>query len=210
MGKIPEMGGTIHLLCNSYELSLLYDNVKLQPTTVSPEFLFARFAWSLFPFLAAFLSSIQQRRLLTVCSTNLEQQEMECLPSDYDFSKIPPQAIAQRPKKKSRTSKNEEAADPFKESPCIPAYTLSDESTFSPAKLEPHSACPLHEEELDDCRLEPLKGRYLEVERARSDPEGHWPKYQRWLESAHDRPLSPDGMQRYLEITGVELLDARE
>lgn len=200
----------VHLLCNSYELSLLYHNVKLQPTTVSPEFLFARFAWSLFPFLAAFLSSLQQRKLLTVYSTNLEQQEMECLPSDYDFSTIPPQANPQRPKKKSRTSNNEEAADPFEKSPCIPASTLSNESTSSPAKLAPHSAFPLSEEELDDCRLDFLKERYLEVERARSDPEGHWPKDQRWLELAHDRPLSPDGMQRYLEITGVELLDARE
>lgn len=200
----------VHLLCNSCELSIHYHNVKLQPTTVSSGFLFARFAWSLFPFLAAFLSSLQQRKFLSVCSTNLEQQEMECIPSDYDLSTIPPHANPQRPKKKSRTSKNDEAADPFEESPCIPAYTVSDESTSSPVKLEPHSAFPLNEEELEVHRLESLKDTYLEVERARSDPEGHWLKDQRWLESAHDRPLSPDGRQRYLEIAGIELIDARE
>lgn len=200
----------VHLLDNSYELSLLYHNVEFQPTTVSPEFLFARFAWSLFPLLAGFLCSPHQRKLLIVRSTNLEQEEMKCLPRDYDFCTFPPQTNAQPPKRKSKTSTNKEAADLFEESLFSPVYTPSDESTPSPVKLEPHSAFPLSDEELDDCRLESLKERYLEAERARSNPKGHWHKDQRWLESAYDRPLSPNGMQRYLDIMGVELLDARE
>lgn len=201
----------VHLLVNSHELSLLYHNVQLQPTTVSSEFLFARFAWSLFPRLAGvFLDRLLERKLLIVRSTNLEREELECLPRDYDFSTFPPQTNLQPPKKKSKSSTNKEAADLSEESSSSPVYTLSSQSTPSPVKSEPHSAFLLNKEELDDCRRKSLKERYLEAERARSDPEGHWHKDQRWLESVYDRPLSPDDIQRYLQITGLEFLDATE
>lgn len=134
---------------------------------------------------------------------------MEFLPRDYDFSTFPPQANPQPPKE-SKSSTNKEGADLFEESPFSPVYTLPKQSPPPPVKSEPHSAYQLDEEELDDCRLKSLKERYLYVERARSDPEGHWHKDQRWLESVYDRPLSPDDMQRYLESTGLEFLDARE
>lgn len=201
----------VHLLVNSHELSLLYHNVQLQPTTVSSEFLFARFAWSLFPRLAGvFLDRLLERKLLIVRSTNLEREELECLPRDYDFSTFPPQTNRQPPKKKSKSSTNKEAADVSEESSSSPVHTLSNQSTPPPVKSEPHSASPLNKAELDDCRLKSLKERYLEAERARSDPEGHWHKDQRWLESVLDRPLSPDDIQRYLESTGLEFLDATE
>lgn len=131
-------------------------------------------------------------------------------PTRYDFSTFPPQANPRPPKKKSKTSTNKDAAGLFEESPFSPAYALSDESISSPIKLEPYSAFPPNEDKLDDCILESLEERYLKAERARSDPEGHWPKKKRWLESVYDRPLSPVDMQRYFEIMGGELLDARK
>ena len=80
----------VHLLFNSQELSILYHNVQLQPTTVSSEVLFARFAWSLFPRLAGvFLDRLLERKLLIVRSRYLEREELECLPRDYDFSIFP-------------------------------------------------------------------------------------------------------------------------
>ena len=52
----PEHIFVIHLLSPSQELGILYHNVSLQAIPdVGREFLFARFAWTLFPFLQSFL-----------------------------------------------------------------------------------------------------------------------------------------------------------
>ncbi|KZM18263.1 uncharacterized protein EKO05_0003198 [Ascochyta rabiei] len=52
-----------HVLGSSPELELLYHNRELHPTAVSVDMLYARFAWSIFPLLCAFLESDTDRRL---------------------------------------------------------------------------------------------------------------------------------------------------
>ncbi|PVH91208.1 hypothetical protein DM02DRAFT_706327 [Periconia macrospinosa] len=54
----------IHLVEASAELEFLYHNRALHPLYSSVETLFARFAWSIFPLLDAFLTCRERRRLL--------------------------------------------------------------------------------------------------------------------------------------------------
>ncbi|PVH98616.1 hypothetical protein DM02DRAFT_530748, partial [Periconia macrospinosa] len=56
----------IHLVEASAELEFLYRNRALHPLYSSVETLFARFAWSIFPLLDAFLTCRERRRLLLV------------------------------------------------------------------------------------------------------------------------------------------------
>ncbi|RYO04902.1 hypothetical protein AA0121_g12595 [Alternaria tenuissima] len=62
----------LHLLEPSAELEHLYHNRELHPSDVGGETLFARFAWTLFPLLEAFLSCKEDRRL-TVRTTDHDQ-----------------------------------------------------------------------------------------------------------------------------------------
>lgn len=131
---LPKWVVHVHLLVNSQELSILYHNVQLQPITVSSEFLFARFAWSLFPRLAGvFLDRLLERKLLIVHSRYLEREELDCLPRNYDFSTFPPQTNPQPPRKKSKISTNKEAADLSEESSSSPVYTLCNQSNPHPS-----------------------------------------------------------------------------
>lgn len=59
----------VHLLEFTNDLGKLYHNVKLHPiTSCSLEFLYARFAWGIFPFLATFLSGPSIKRLVVMVS----------------------------------------------------------------------------------------------------------------------------------------------
>ncbi|KAI0570125.1 hypothetical protein TUN199_11183 [Pyrenophora tritici-repentis] len=62
----------LHLLEPSAEFAHLYHNRELQQSDVDIEILFARFAWTLFPLLEAFLSCKKDRRL-TVRTTSHDQ-----------------------------------------------------------------------------------------------------------------------------------------
>ena len=63
----PAINGSMrlvaHVLGSSPELELLYHNRELHPTAVGVDMLYARFAWSIFPLLRAFLESDADRRL---------------------------------------------------------------------------------------------------------------------------------------------------
>lgn len=62
----------LHLLEPSAEFEYLYHNRELHQSDVGVEMLFARFAWTLFPLLEAFLSCKEDRRL-TVRTTSHDQ-----------------------------------------------------------------------------------------------------------------------------------------
>ena len=71
-GDDSEMRLVLHLLEPSAEFEHLYHNRELHPSDVGVEMLFARFAWTLFPLLEAFLSCKEDRRL-TVRTTSHDQ-----------------------------------------------------------------------------------------------------------------------------------------
>ncbi|KAH0556027.1 hypothetical protein GP486_006032 [Trichoglossum hirsutum] len=61
----PETVIVAHMLKPTHELGLLYHNFQLHPTpNISPEFLLARFAWTIFPSLRTFLECGVPRWLL--------------------------------------------------------------------------------------------------------------------------------------------------
>ncbi|KAH8430807.1 HNH endonuclease signature motif containing protein [Aspergillus melleus] len=56
-----------------YELAALYHNVSLQPISgIAPEYLFARFAWTLFQYIPTFLQAGVPRRLAVALEESLE------------------------------------------------------------------------------------------------------------------------------------------
>ncbi|KAI7082863.1 hypothetical protein KC356_g8023 [Hortaea werneckii] len=59
--KGPQHETAVHVMRDSEELLELYHNRKTQPLFARYEFLFARFAWSLFPFILSFLQAGQPR-----------------------------------------------------------------------------------------------------------------------------------------------------
>ncbi|KAI6789081.1 hypothetical protein KC361_g8703 [Hortaea werneckii] len=59
--KGPHREMVVHVMRDSEELLELYHNRKTQPLFARYEFLFARFAWALFPFILSFLHAGQSR-----------------------------------------------------------------------------------------------------------------------------------------------------
>ncbi|KAI7590140.1 hypothetical protein KC316_g3535 [Hortaea werneckii] len=59
--KGPQGEMVVHVMRDSEELLELYHNRKTQPLFARYEFLFARFAWALFPFILSFLHAGQRR-----------------------------------------------------------------------------------------------------------------------------------------------------
>ena len=64
---LPKLDGllSVHVLGESKEIRSLYHNRKLHQTSVAPEYLFARFAWAIFPLIGGFLQA-RFRRLLSL------------------------------------------------------------------------------------------------------------------------------------------------
>lgn len=56
------------------ELPYLFQNVAAYCKNVSYEYLFARFAWTLFPLLRNFLTSLRHRNLAVITHANQEDQ----------------------------------------------------------------------------------------------------------------------------------------
>ena len=60
-----EANYVVHFLLPTYDIGALYHNTSLKPIPgVKTEFLFARFAWTLFPLLTQFLNHGSDRRLI--------------------------------------------------------------------------------------------------------------------------------------------------
>ena len=96
-------GLVAHVSSGNPELLKLYHNVKLQPVpSVAVEYLFARFAWALFPSISTSLQT-SVSRLLSL-STKDGQVEKDVTGSQCQgFTKVPSQAS----KKRSRPSELE-------------------------------------------------------------------------------------------------------
>jgi hypothetical protein len=65
-----DKGFVVHMLEQSPDLAQLYHNVEVHPLQCSPYFIFARFAWALFPSLSGFLSRPNVSRYLRILKTS--------------------------------------------------------------------------------------------------------------------------------------------
>jgi hypothetical protein len=126
-----------HLLSPSHELGILYHNVPLQPIPdVGREFLFARFAWTIFPFLQSFLRRGVARYLLGATIDPSWQatlmQPLEC----RIFTQKAVKSRSQSPKKRTRDEPDVEDADTPLDLPSKRRKTLLAANHHRPSQIQ--------------------------------------------------------------------------
>ncbi|KAA6406722.1 MAG: hypothetical protein FRX48_09445 [Lasallia pustulata] len=102
----PSIDLVAHFLVPTATLQLLYHNAIIHPiSNICPEFFFARFAWSIFPFLSEFLMSQRPRQLIThIISDSGIPEVKEKLFSGKECVELAPGRSNRRsPTKRSRT-----------------------------------------------------------------------------------------------------------
>lgn len=208
-----------HLLVDSSELCRLYQNTELHSIDgIAREFLFARFAWSIFYFLEGFLQAGTLRDLLLSTGHRIASPD-EC----KSYTKQPgTRTRSESPKKRSRPESLLEVdavEDDFKET-CQSRKRMrrnslsSSQATASASTLATKSLDLLQLTSSDDwnnvspnSRISLMRHHFLELERNRSDPEGSWAKEIAWLETAFDGPLSRQDCLRFYVANGYEVRD---
>ncbi|EOD47903.1 hypothetical protein UCRNP2_5350 [Neofusicoccum parvum UCRNP2] len=193
----------VHVLAPSPELVALYHNVPLQPLRgVAAEFLFARFAWSIFPYLQTFLSARADRRLVVPDVPNARLfTAAECTKLVYPE----PRSRSASPKKRSRPTTRDDDADDGGSSQA--KRMRCDASPNHRYHTSPASAPSLATDAAATtksfCSQDSLKEvveKRLQEERERSDPDGRWLEEVEWAEGAMSRPLDSDEV---LRCTGI-------
>lgn len=194
----------VHLLDPlARELRRLYHNVPLQaPLSVTPGYLFARFAWAVFPFLEDFLRHPVARKLLVASDPDpITLSPQKCAL----FTRQARRSRSASPKKRGRSAVAEdddpqeeetEDAEPLpprrKKARCSPRASPS---AASAAKLHNNeSNDPPHlsgsQATASDDEFDSVCKAHLEQERQRSDPSSAWKAEQDWLAEAVTRPLA--------------------
>ncbi|GME32278.1 hypothetical protein MMC29_000718 [Neofusicoccum parvum] len=211
----------VHLLDPlARELCRLYHNVPLQaPLGVTPEYLFARFAWAVFPFLEDFLRHPVARKLLVASDPDpITLSPQKCAL----FTRQARRSRSASPKKRGRSAVAEdddpqeeetEDAEPLpprrKKARCSPRASPS---AASAAKLHNNeSNDPPHlsgsQATASDDEFDSVCKAHLEQERQRSDPSSAWKAEQDWLAEAVTRPLAQSELRRYWEARGYDVLE---
>ena len=105
---VPKATGVLvtHAVESTIELRNLYHNATLQQVGAGPQFLFARFAWAIFPFLIGFLQR-GQYRLLKLATKQKERwvKVDECAElsnNTFGRSKVAGKSKSASPTKRSR------------------------------------------------------------------------------------------------------------
>ena len=230
---VPKKGRVVtHILIHRPQLILMHHNIELQPVNVAIEFLFARFAWSIFPALGKrFLSYGRTDRLVTrLGGEPFDMSIADCL-----------QLIAPQPK--SRTGSPEKSASPTMRRraeeqddieeqgrSCIKrlhAVSNADSTVHPPmaspssgqAEASPHpsepkadisglsrSPSPLPQHALEDMRL-----KALAKERQRNNADESWAEELEWLSKHRYGPFSsPEEYFRVVLAEGGEVLGYSE
>lgn len=192
-----------HVLESTVELCNLYHNATLYQVCVDLQFLFARFAWAIFPFLRGFLQR-GQRRLLKLAT---EQEEPwvnadECEELGiYTFgrSKVAGKSKNASPTKRSRQDADFEDIDELKADAAGPLKQKKTQNSRSDDSLSGTAS------QADD--LKTLVRQWLEFEQARSDPEGRWQTELNWYKGILDNGsgLSASELPRYFNLIGGEM-----
>ena len=207
---VPKADGVLvtHVLASVHELRNLYHNATLHQVGASPQFLLARFAWAIFPYVTAFLQK-GQKRLLKLATQQEERwvEADECLDISYNtfgWSKVAGKSKSASPTKRSRHEADVEYIDEVKEDivgrlePKKTQDFRGDDSLSSTAKPA------------DDFKT--LVQQWLESERARSDPEGKWQTEMKWYKGILDNGggLDFSELPRYFSIIGGDKIDDNE
>jgi hypothetical protein len=220
---LPEL--VTHIMVYSREHRQLYHNAKLHSIHgVRKEFLFARFAWTIFPLIQHFLNAEVPRELLSVSLAGAYDISFPASAEQCKQFTLRPgrKSRSQSPTKRVRTEMPEEADDVDHNS--LPSMKRARFDSYSPAESHKSGACahtiegnlltPLSSDaqsEFAGCQqdisIQDLKEKYLKSERIKSDPDGTWLEEQEWLNDNRGRPMSPASLDRCLRAMGVEVFD---
>ncbi|MCJ1469132.1 hypothetical protein MMC07_007765 [Pseudocyphellaria aurata] len=192
----------VHTMEYSKDLQALYHNRPLHDiTSISREFLFARFAWTLFPKMEGFLRSNVERLLISASSAG----EAFIAPADKCKTFLPtPKSTSSRsqsPTERARMAKGQDFDRNIKPerldlgtAPSVPTLPGSSPHTFPRTALD-----------LEDAALEKLVQESLRKERLRSDPEGTWVAELDWMhEQDMGTPMSPNTFKRWYIAQGLD------
>ncbi|KAH8589098.1 hypothetical protein B0O99DRAFT_692824 [Bisporella sp. PMI_857] len=212
----------LHLFEPSREFESLYHNRAMQSLEVNVEFLFARFAWTIFPLLASFLKCKVQRRLRLSTTIN-EANSAEMTPifasaeQCENFITKTPKSRNSSPKKRGRTEdsiadgnigslREEEYQQPRKRhrhsGPAHGLVNIKTASVEAPSLNESSPATP---------GATSLQQEWLQQERLRSDTDLRWEKEVAWAAEVYKGgiTLGEANARRWLEFNGGELEDCR-
>lgn len=224
-----------HLVEASAELESLYHNHRLQPVQHSIELMFARFAWTIFPWLDAFLTGGKSRTLIgrsIVASGHIEHatptffSPQECAQHGVKASR------SRSPKKRGRQAEEVERQAEEVERP--DGEVIRDERNKRRRLYHGHDHKPsgtkvrsqLNNQSsplasasslvTEDGGLAPdtpgpdeLRHTWLQQERHRSDPHRTWEEEKEWAQEVYNGKitLNEADARRWLEINGGEFLD---
>ncbi|KAF1993929.1 hypothetical protein P154DRAFT_448872 [Amniculicola lignicola CBS 123094] len=204
-----------HLIEPSAEMEYLYHNRSLHPLHSSIETLFARFAWSIFPLLDAFLTGRERRRLLLATENGplLDKDGFASWERCAQFSR----KRSQSPKKRKpepgpvtddgniRLSATADASRPRKR------HRPSADSDNLELQL-PSTALPPFTAMHNSADPTTLARTWLERERLRSDVHNTWEEDLAWAKEAWtgNMVLDEEKARKWLEISGAEFLESEK
>lgn len=207
---VPKADGVLvtHVLASVSELCNLYHNTTLHQLGAGPQFLFTRFAWAIFPCLAAFLQK-GERRLLKLASEQTERwvDADECFDissNTFDRSKVAGKSKSASPTKRSRRDADVEYIDEVKEN----IVGCSEPKKTQDSRVDDSQSSTANP--ADDFKT--LVQQWLESERLRSDPEGKWQAEMNWYKGILDNGggLDFSELPRYLRVIGGDRIDDNE
>ncbi|CAL3966475.1 unnamed protein product [Diplocarpon coronariae] len=204
-----------HLLVESSEYEYLYHNRALQGISqIGIEHLFARLAWSVFPFLGDFLG-YGLARYLSIAAKDGSSNSIvglvdagKCL--EYTIIK-PSRSRNPSPRKRGRDGSDSIVESIGAEKACFqrkrpkPSSILhADDLTASfSGTSQPQTSNDPSE---DNSGVKVLREQWLSIERSRSDPEHIWGAEKQWAEETQKEGATMNGVEakRLLEYLGHE------
>lgn len=235
---IPKADGVLctHVLGESEELQTLYHNTLIHKVGVAPEFLFARFAWAIFPLLKGFLQRHRPRLLMLVteetprwvdgnsCAdlgksyngrSKSASPKKNSSPSKRAHSEVDAEDInalqtdaAVESSKRRRIETNSPRQGIIQDSRNDDDLTSDASSRFDSVPLLKVSASTMTGTTNQNVNLTSLVDQRLDFERARSDPKGRWLKELQWLDDILDNggALHATEIPRYMSVTGQDVM----
>ncbi|KAI9832093.1 MAG: hypothetical protein M1826_002422 [Phylliscum demangeonii] len=208
-----------HVLVPAPELIRLYQNAKMQPLHgVSIEFLLARLAWAIFPFVEGFLDGRVPRCILVNMSGRSEEVELsaqecqELVRGKQSHQRTP------SPKKRDRNDPNPERRDqdePGSEPKDVTPPASGKRRSCAGVSLVA-SVAPAYPQRVSDKMQrkgytedsEILKKirLHLQKERVRSDPDSSWVEELHWTSQALDSVLTAKDARHLLRNLGAGVI----
>ncbi|KAL1616272.1 hypothetical protein SLS56_011485 [Neofusicoccum ribis] len=189
----------IHVLAPSEELVRLYHNVDLKDLRgMAPEFLFARFVWSVFPQVQAFVSRGVRRRLRIYTEDGASETAWFSGDECSALSMPPPRprsASSKRPRKRSISDFDLADQEPSHKRRATDSRRPCKQPLFSPPS---DPSTPL-------THIQRLRDDALKRERAAFGVENLVEEDLKWRDEAIGRTLSHEEAIRLYELWGLEV-----